>query len=130
MRYRLFFKSSSKSSIVSLSTPAEPAFALTAFQASYTNSLGMTNGFDALTHLLLLPVGFEVQRLDPCRGRGAACAVPPHGSGLAAFPHPALCRDPDVRWHVRAVAPVTSEFRLLSPGPALPQRVLATGRLC
>src|ERR1035438_1595723 len=86
MRYRLFFKSSSKSSIVSLSTPAEPAFALTAFQASYTSSLGMTNGFDALTHLLLLPVGFEVQRLDACRGRGAACAVPPHGSGLAAFP--------------------------------------------
>src|SRR5450631_4730091 len=65
MRYRLFFKSSSKSSIVSLSTPAEPAFALTAFQASYTRSFGMTNGFDALTHLLLLPVGFEVQRLDP-----------------------------------------------------------------
>src|SRR5664279_387534 len=65
MRYRLFFKSSSKSSIVSLSTPAEPAFALTAFQASYTCSLGMTNGFDALTHLLLLPVGFEMQRLDP-----------------------------------------------------------------
>ena len=29
------------------------------------NSFGMTNGFVALTHLLLLPVGFEVQRLDP-----------------------------------------------------------------
>jgi hypothetical protein len=25
----------------------------------------MTNGFDALTHLLLLPVGFEMQLLDP-----------------------------------------------------------------
>src|SRR5450631_565804 len=90
IRYRLLFNSDSKSSIVSLSTPAEPALALTAFQASNTNSLGMTNGFVALTHLLLLPVGFEMQRLDPCRGRGAARAVPPHGSGLAAFPHPAL----------------------------------------
>src|SRR4051794_29781383 len=65
IRYRLFFKSASKSSIVSLSTPADPALALTAFQASYTSRFGMVNGFVAVIRFLLLPVERRLQRLDP-----------------------------------------------------------------
>src|SRR5208283_3287706 len=65
IRYRLSFKFASKSSIVSLSTPAEPALALTALKASYTSRFGMVNGFAVVTCFLLSPVEHERWRLDP-----------------------------------------------------------------
>src|SRR5208283_5347316 len=65
IRYRLSFKFASKSSIVSLSTPAEPALALTALKASYTSRFGMVNGFAVVTRFLLSPVERERWRLDP-----------------------------------------------------------------
>jgi hypothetical protein len=44
----------------------------------------------ALAFLLVPAIGsvypVPAPPVNACRGRGAACAVPPHGSGLAAFP--------------------------------------------
>jgi hypothetical protein len=64
-RYRLSFRLVSKASIVSLSTPAPPAFAFTALYASYTNRFGMVYGFVVFTGFLLLPVELAIRPLDP-----------------------------------------------------------------